>query len=189
MTTTMNTITTTDNDEIREWLQWQIKGCLKKYGIQEILYPVIQNAIAEITPPLSDRQRETCSEALDRLRETDWKLGQRQWGEARSYLTEAHNDLQAASVAVDSGSGVSWRRELDAHITELIESIDGAQLEPGSPEWRAWRGTMYSQILLDQPYYQDNGLIDVLQSWEYGLPVSVVDGELTATIITDDDQD
>ena len=184
-TNTMNTITTTtdDNDQVRSWLQGQIKGCLQAYGVQEWLYPVIHDALAEreeIGEPLTDSEQETTERALEQLRETDWKLGQRQWTEARDYMIQAHDALRDAGVAMEVGAG--WRRELDLQITDLSESIDGAMIEPGSHEWITWRGDKYCPILLDQPYYRDSDLEAVLDMWEDGAPVSVVDGALTAEI-------
>ena len=182
----MNTTTirpATDDDEIRTWLQGQIKGCLQVSGVQEWLYPVIHDALAEreeIGEPLTDSEQETTERALEQLRETDWKLGQRQWTEARDYMIQAHDALRAAGIAVESGA--SWRRELDLQITDLIESIEYAMIAPGSHDWRTWRGDKGCTILTLQPYYRDSDLEAVLDMWEDGAPVSVVDGALTAEI-------
>lgn len=188
----MNTITTTtdDNDQVRSWLQGQIKGCLQVYGVQEWLYPVIENALYEQSEiePLTDEQQETVREALEQLRETDRSLSLRQWEQARLDMLTAHNMLRQCGVAVNRVAG--WSRELYLQLDEIDESIEYAICEPGSLDWVTWQGPEGCSVLTRQTYYQDHELPEVLDAWEAGLPVSVVDGALTATIIDDDpDQD
>ena len=186
--TTTDPATDNDNDQVRSWLQGQIKGCLQRMGVQESLYPVIENALYEQaeTAPLTDEQQETVREALEQLRETDRQLSWGKWEEARLSMLTAHNALRDAGVAMDTGAG--WRRELNMQLDDLDESIEYAICEPGSLDWTTWQGPEGCSILTRQPYYQDHGLIEVLDAWEDGVAVKIVDGALTAELPDDDSE-
>ena len=189
------TDTATDNDDaVRAWLQGQIKGCLQRSGVQEWLYPIIENALYEQSEieTRTDEQTETVRHALDQLRETDRALSWGEWEEARLSMITAHNALKRSGVAMETGPG--WRRELDLQLADLDESIEYAICEPGSLDWITWQGPEGCSVLTRQPYYQDQQLDQVLDMWEDGAPVKIVDGCLTAEIDdlyddSDDDQD
>lgn len=192
MNTTISATTTdpaTDNNRVREWLQGQIKGCLQRSGVQESLYPVIESALYEQSEieTRTDEQRETVREALDKLRETDRQLSWGEWEEARLSMLTAHNALKRAGAAMETGAG--WRRELDLQLNDIDESLEYAICEPGSLDWITWQGPEGCSVLTRQLYYQDQGLIEVLDMWEDGVPVRVVDGALTAELPDDDSED
>lgn len=185
--TTTDPATDNDNDRVRAWLQGQIKGCLQRSGVQEWLYPIIENALYEQSEieTRTDEQSDSVRHALDHLRETDRQLSWGEWEEARLSMLTAHNALKRAGAAMETGAG--WRRELDLQLNDIDESIEYAICEPGSLDWTTWQGPEGCSILTRQPYYQEQQLDQVLDMWEDGVVVKIVDGCLTAEIDDDDD--
>lgn len=179
------------DDAIREWLQGQIQGCLQGNGIAWWIEQPLEDATTDMEElqPLTDSDRETLTAARDAIREADRQLTRGQWEEARLSMLTAHNMLRSAGIAVNRGGG--WQRQLEQQLSAVDDALDGATVEPGSLDWIVWQGPEYCELLIQQPWWQDHGLPEVLDTWERGLPIGIVDDSYLTVLPDwiDDDQD
>ena len=180
------------DDEIRSWLQSQIRGCLQGTGAAWYLREAIESATyeREEIEPLTEHDQETVDRARELIREADGQLSAGAWREARLPMIKAHDMLREVGVAMEIGAW--WRRELDLQLNEIESAIEGAMIEPGSLDWLIWQGDDHCAILTRDYYWQQYSLPAVLQSWEDGVPIGIVDDEYLTVLpdwIDDDDQD
>lgn len=184
MTTTTMIKPATD-DEIRQYLQAELRGALQVGGVEWLYQPIelaVEEALDQPEAPAAD-PAETMAGARHHLARLSIAAAEGDWREVADTL----HWLEVALHWVLPGAPGSRARELQHELDGVYEAATAAMLQPGSLDWNTWRGTWYCQLLLDQLYYQP-WLREALEAWERGADIAIEDDRYL-TIIADDDLD
>lgn len=164
------------DDEIRTWLQGEIQDSLQGNGVDWLETTVelaVEETLERPEAPAAD-QAETMAGARRHIARASRAAAERDWSEVASSIYWLTVELYWCLP----GAPGSRSRELQHAIDCLYDAATAAGLKPWSPDWRAWRGDTYCSILLDQPWYSDQGLADALHAWQRGADLTINGGRL-----------
>lgn len=172
--TTTTTIKPATDDEIRQYLQEEIQASLQGNGLDWIETPIelaVEEALERPAAPAVS-EAETMAGARRHIARASRAAAERDWSEIASSIYWLTVELYWCIGATGRRS-----RELQHAIDCLYDAATAAGLKPWSPDWRAWRGREYCQILLDQPYYSP-WLEHAITAWQRGADLTLEGGRL-----------
>lgn len=164
MTTTITTTITTPatDDQIRAWLQEEIKASLQGNGLDWLDLPItlaVEETLEQQEAPDTDYAETMTAAARHHIARASRAAAEGDWSNVAEYIR-----LLEVELSCVLGAPGRQARSLQDQLDTVKAAVEAAQLEPGSPEWIAWTGPEYCKLLLDQPWY--SGLQEALNAWE-----------------------